>query len=71
MQCYVFVLMFIPINLLTQVLSIVGLCLSKISGGAHAFVARVVSNNNNNNNNNLYSYSRYTYRITIVHNNKV
>ena len=28
-------------------------------------------NNNNNNNNNLYSYSRYTYRITIVHNNKV
>ena len=24
-----------------------------------------------NNNNNLYSYSRYTYRITIVHNNKV
>ena len=29
------------------------------------------NNNNNNNNNNLYSYSRYTYRITIVHNNKI
>ena len=28
-------------------------------------------NNNNKKNNNLYSYSRYTYRITIVHNNKV
>ena len=26
---------------------------------------------NNNNNNNLYSYSGYTYRIIIVHNNKV
>ena len=30
-----------------------------------------ITNNNNNNNNNLYSYSGYTYRIIIVHNNKV
>ena len=27
--------------------------------------------NNNDNNKNLYSYSRYTYRIIIVHKNKV
>ena len=31
------------------------------------FLIKLVYNNNNNNN--LYSYSRYTYRITIVHNN--
>ena len=34
-------------------------------------VVQDVNNNNNNYNNNLYSYSRYTYRITVIHNNKV